>query len=355
MPAIAVDARMIGASGIGVVLDSLLRRMITLRPDWRFEVYGHGTALSHLAAANVRLHPFDAPVYSLQEQRLGALLGRPRPDLVWAPHYNIPLLWRGRLLVTVHDMLHLAHPGLFPGLVKQAYARLMFRRVRRQASQIVFISEFTAREFSRFVGPPLGRQRVIHNGVNAAAFRCAEPSLHGRPYILYVGNIKPHKNLRRMVNAFLTIADRVPHDLVLVGQRDGFITGEGDIESLATGNARILFTGKTSAQHLVRWYANADALVMPSYYEGFGLPPLEAMAARCPVLAAQAASLPEICGTAALYCDPFKVSDIAEKLLTLLTDSALRERLRTEGAARVERFGWDRAVHAYLAAMENLL
>lgn len=355
MPSIAIDARMIGASGIGVVLSNLLRHMIPLRPDWRFNLYGNADALADFAAAHVAIRPFAATVYSLREQRLGWMLSRDRPDLAWSPHYNIPLMWRGRLLVTVHDMLHLAHPELFPGLAKQAYARLMFAQVRRRAAATAFISGFTAREFTRLIGAPRGASHVIHNGVDAAAFRGGGPSPHGRPYVLFVGNIKPHKNLRRMVQAFQTIADRVPHDLVLVGRREGFITGEGDLDGLISRSDRVHFTGEVSAGRLVAWYGHSDALVMPSYYEGFGLPPLEAMAAGCPVLASDAASLPEVCGDAALYCDPFRTPDMAEKLLALLTDADLRTRLRAAGSARVAAFGWDRAARSYLAVMETLL
>jgi glycosyltransferase involved in cell wall biosynthesis len=355
MPSIAVDARMIGASGIGVMLNSLLQRMIPLRPDWRFDLYGDAEKLAHLAAMHVTVRPFAAAVYSLGEQRLGLMLNRDRPDLAWSPHYNIPLLWRGRLLVTVHDLLHLARPEMFPGLVKQTYARSMFAQVRRRAAGTVFVSDFTEKEFRRLIGVPRGEGRVIYNGVDVLSFGDGGSSPHDRPYVLFVGNIKPHKNLRHLVEAFRMIADRVPHDLVLIGQRKGFITGEGDFETLIGGNPRILFTGAVPKAQLAAWYGNADALVMPSFYEGFGLPPLEAMAAGCPVMVANAASLPEVCGDAALYCDPFQTADIADKLLTLLTDEDLRKRLRIAGSVRAKSFDWDRAVQSYLAMIETLL
>jgi glycosyltransferase involved in cell wall biosynthesis len=345
---------MIGASGIGVVLNSLLQRIIPLRQGWRFDLYGDAGKVTHLAAPHVTIHPFAADVYSWGEQRLGSMLNRQRPDLVWSPHYNIPLLWRGRLLVTVHDMLHLAHPELFSGLFKQVYARLMFAQVRRRASDTIFISHFTQEEFLRLVGKPC-RGQVIHNGVDLDAFCNSETSPHGKPYVLFVGNIKPHKNLRRLVEAFCLIADRVPHDLVLVGQRDGFITGESNLDGLVADNPRILIAGPVTGKHLAEWYGHADALVMPSYYEGFGLPPLEAMAAGCPVLAANAASLPEICGNAALYANPFQTADLADKLAMLLTDQGLRQRLRAAAQGRVEMFSWDRAAQSYLLAMETLL
>jgi glycosyltransferase involved in cell wall biosynthesis len=346
---------MIHASGIGVVLDHLLRRIIARRPGWDFRLFGSPTDLARFRAGNVRIVPFMAPIYSIAEQRLGFLLAGEKCDLAWSPHYNIPLSWHGPLMVTVHDVMHLALPDMFSGWGKQSYARFMFHRVRRRAQRIAFVSQFTADEFARLLGPPQSPAAVIHNGVEASHFNRDCPRPHAKPYVLFVGNIKPNKNLRRLAEAFQRIENRVPHDLVLVGRKDGFITGDPGLARLLEANPRIRLTGSVDEARLVAFYRHADVLGMPSYYEGFGLPPLEAMAAGCPVLAARAASLPEICGDAALYCDPYDIADIAGKLVELLQNRMLQDELRIRGAARVKDFCWEKAADGYLALMDTLL
>jgi glycosyltransferase involved in cell wall biosynthesis len=157
-----------------------------------------------------------------------------------------------------------------------------------------------------------------------------------------VGNIKPYKNLGRLVEAFQKIRDHVPHDLVIVGQREGLITGESPefFERVRGAGERIHLTGYVSYEELLSLVGNADALIMPSLYEGFGLPPVEAMAAGVPVVVSRAASLPEVCGDAALYFDPLDVDDIADKLIEIASDRVLGEQLRERGRERSRLFTW---------------
>jgi glycosyltransferase involved in cell wall biosynthesis len=141
------------------------------------------------------------------------------------------------------------------------------------------------------------------------------------------------------------ICDRVPHDLVLVGKKEGFITGDHLVAQEAHRlGGRVKFTGYVDDQQLRQYFAHADAMVFPSLYEGFGLPPLEAMAAGCPVLVSNAGPMPEVCGDAALYCDPRRPEDIAAKLLGLMSDAELQDRLRRQGYERARGFTWDRCV-----------
>jgi glycosyltransferase involved in cell wall biosynthesis len=167
--------------------------------------------------------------------------------------------------------------------------------------------------------------------------------MHSRPYFVYVGNIKPYKNLGRLVEAFLKIRERVPQDLVIIGQSEGLITGESAefFERVRGAGERIRLTGFVSHQELLSLVGHAHALIMPSLYEGFGLPPVEAMAAGVPVAVAEAASLPEVCGDSALYFDPLKVEDIAAKLVMIASDAELCERLRGMGLKHSRLFTWD--------------
>ena len=154
--------------------------------------------------------------------------------------------------------------------------------------------------------------------------------------------MKPHKNLGRLLEAFAAVTGDIPHDLVLAGRRRGFLTGDREVANLAEGLAeRVRFTGFLEADELRRAVAGAEALVLPSLYEGFGLPAVEAMACGRPVLAARAGALPEVCGEAALYCDPRDRRDIAAGLRRLAGDPELAARLAAAGHRHARRFCWD--------------
>jgi glycosyltransferase involved in cell wall biosynthesis len=340
MNSLTIDARLWDASGIGVYLQALLPRLAALLPHKIYIIHGTDTE-PFSTLPNITYIACDAGMYSLKEQyTLPRLI--PRNSTLWVPHYNIPLLYRGKLLVTVHDVAHLALPEVF-GAAKRLYARALLTAVRQKAAHIFFVSEFTENSFIQIVGKPRGTTSVVHNGVEESWF-AAKPTPRDQPYFIAVGNVKPHKNLGRLVEAFLRVADKIPHTLLLVGKKDGFRTGDNAILAAAEQHPeRIQFTGFVPTDALQGLVAGAEALVMPSYYEGFGLPPLEAMACGTPCIVSNAASLHEVCGDAALYINPFSVDDIAEKLLHLAGDGALRETLRTAGLQQARRFSWDKA------------
>lgn len=358
-PIVAVDARMAGHSGIGTYLRNILVRLLKQKPEWQFTLLGDSERLAALVAPgmpNAAVTRFSAPIYGISEQ-LWWLAHAPRADLLWVPHYNVPLFPRARLAVTVHDMVHLAVPEFAANWRKRLYAGLMMRTVRTRASGIVFVSEFTRGEFRRLSGAPVGRQQVIGEGVDAAWFAAEAPrEAAGPPTVVFVGNVKPHKNLPRLLGAFAYIRQEVPHRLVLIGKREGFLTGDDTVAPLAEAlGDRVELRGQVSDEELRRTVAGADLLVLPSLYEGFGLPALEAMACGCPVLCARAASLPEVCGDAAAYCDPLSETDIVTKLLALLRDPALRARLSAAGRERAKAFDWDKAAAQTAAFFTSLL
>ncbi len=344
---ITIDARWLKTSGIGTYLRNTLPGVIEAFPEKEFCLLGTESVLATLEGAsrnNVRLVEVNAPMYSLAEQ---LELKRKIPketSLFWATHYNIPLLYRGRMMVTVYDLFHLAMPKLVGGLHKGLYAKVMFNAVRRKASAIITISHFTKKELVRFVGEGLQEIHPIHLGVDESWFniqRANNP--YGKPYLLYVGNVKPHKNLSTLIRAYGSLVDKIPHDLVIIGEKEGFITGDKIVASEAAklGN-RVHFTGYLEDKLMRQYFAHADVFVFPSLYEGFGLPPLEAIAAGCPVIVSEAASLPEVCGDAVLYCNPYKYEDIAKKIMEILNNESLRNELRNKGIAHAHKFTWEK-------------
>lgn len=345
---IAIDLRWIDSSGVGVYIKGIMPGIVERLRDVSIVGLGDRSRLREFSwsrADNIHLVDCRAGRYSLAEQ-IQLPLAIPRgTDLFFSPYYPIPLLYRGRLAVTVHDLSHRVVPEIIGDRKKRIYAETMFRALRKRASVIFTVSNFSKSELLRLTSGPREDNIIpTHLGVSTEWYGASQlPSTQTRPYFIYVGNIKPYKNLGRLVEAFLQIKDRVPQDLLIVGQSEGLITGESAafFERLKGAGNRIRLMGLVSYQELLSLVGHAHALVMPSLYEGFGLPPVEAMAAGVPVAVANAASLPEVCGDGALYLDPFDVEDIANKLVSIATDSALRKQLTEKGLDRSRLYRWD--------------
>jgi glycosyltransferase involved in cell wall biosynthesis len=357
---ITIDARWINTSGMGSYLRNLLPGVIATFPNQKFCLLGEVKTLSTLdwtKSENITLIEMNSPMYSLTEQ-LVMINKIPRDTkLFWSTHYNVPLFYRGAMFVTIYDLYHLAMPKLVGGWHKSLYAKLMFHMVHLRALAILTISHFSEGEFRLFTGSTRQSIYPIHLGVAKAWFEITPSSRpYSNKYILFVGNVKPHKNLSGLVNAYSLIFNCIPHDLVIVGKKEGFITGDSVVTDLATNlGSRIHFTGYVDDAALHQFFVHAEAMVFPSLYEGFGLPPLEAMAARCPVLVSNAGPMPEVCGDAALYCDPHNVADMASKLLSILTDEPLRLKLRKLGLEHARTFTWDKCIAQTCEVIRGLL
>lgn len=359
---LCVDLRWIDASGVGMYIKGILPGLIQTLEDISLVLLGDPVRLRTFGwsgAANVRLIDCSAGRYSLAEQ---IALPRAIPaeaDLFFSPYYTIPLLYRGRLAVTVHDMSHLVVPEIVGDWKKRTYARVMYRALRRRANLIFTVSEFTRKELLRLTrGSRDDHILPTPLGVFPEWYTIAQrPRLRDRPYFICVGNIKPYKNLARLVKAFLRTSHAIPHDLVIVGQSEGLITGEAPefFEMVRQAGDRVQMTGYVSHDELLSLVGHARALLMPSLYEGFGLPPLEAMAGGVPAVVARAASLPEVCGDAALYFDPLDVSDMATRFVEIATDTALCDRLITAGLARSKKFTWEACAGQTAAALRTCL
>ena len=351
---------MLNHSGIGTYIHNLVPRITGALPEFKFNLIGDTQRMRHLAwiqGENITLIDCVSPIYSMSEQ-LNLLRKIPEDtSLFWSPHYNIPLLYRGRLVVTVHDIAHLSLPETAKGLHKQLYARILFNSVRIRADVVIFVSAFSRQEFIRLVGRPGQLNHVIYNGISKVRNGLAEKQRpHAKPYLLFVGNVKPHKNIAGILKAFERIKHKIPHDLLIVGRKDGFITGDTEvIDNAWKLSGRVHFTGEIYNESLQQYYASAEALIFPSLYEGFGLPPLEAMSYGCPVVVSHVASLPEVCGNAANYVDPYNVESIAEGIYKMVTDEALRQDLIRKGHERVKLFSWGKSAEEHIRIFQEVL
>jgi glycosyltransferase involved in cell wall biosynthesis len=346
-------------SGIGRYLRNLLPPLLPLLDADHIRVLGSRDLFASapwLSDPRIELFATSAAIYSPQEQLLSLRGAYRDTDLLWVPHYNAPLWHSGRMVLTIHDIAPIALPQILGNALKRGYARLLIQRAIQQATAILCVSNFTLAELTR-LGVPAEKLTVTHPGLDSAWPLSAPPHREpdGAPYLLFVGNIKPNKNLGLLLRAFASIQHRVPFRLVLAGRIKGLGTADSAVlQQAASLGDRARFTGEIDDATLQSLYAGAAALVLPSLYEGFGLPLLEAMQLGCPVLASSAASLPEVGGDAALYFDPHSVSDLAACLLQV-SDSAAMDSLRARGRLRVTHFSFARCAQQTAAVINRLL
>lgn len=356
-PHIVVDARMVADGGIGTYLQNVVPGVARHRPAWRFTVLTSARRFRERgweALPNVTLRPCEARIYGVREQLELPLRIPASATLFWAPHYNFPVLVSQPLVVTIHDVCHLALAEMNGGPLRHAYARYMLNAARRRASGLLFDSEFSRQEMARLVGES-DNAVVSHLAVDEhwwSARQRAPQRPFAEPYVVYVGNMKRHKNVPLLIEAFRAASRDIPHRLVLVGRGTGL---RADPDVVMVSDDRVHFAGELPVDELRRYVAHADAFVTASRYEGFGLPALEAMAAGVPCLVSRAGSLPEICGDAAVYCDPADVVSVAEGIRRIVTDRELRSVLVERGAVRAREFSWERCAQQTAAVLERAL
>lgn len=342
-------------TGVSQYSLQLVRNMAALAPEVCFQLLirpGLDPAhpLYSIAAAhpNVSLRATDIPaVGPRRDLRLPALLRGLRYDLYHCLSSNLPLRTPGRSLVTIHDLKYVLYPeylGRYRRL-KSAYLRHMFTAAVRHAAAVITVSSSTRSDLLR-VFPGLERElrrkvRVIPE--SSSIEKQPHPEVVARyglegPYFLYVGELRPHKNVEGLIRAFERLAARYPVPgelrLLVVGKRHRSYTPP-------TGTSpRVVFTGYVDDGELYEFYRRALAYCLVSHYEGFGLPLLEAMDCGAPVITSRVSSMPEVAGDAALQVDPGDVEQIAQAMYRILSERMLRGELIERGRARAAVFSW---------------
>ncbi len=306
----------------------------------------------------VRWQPEAARPYSATELwRLALDARRDRAEVFHAPHYVCPPLLPCPAVVTVHDLIHLRFGSRRAPRLGRLYARVMLRLAVRRAARLIVVSESTRRDLLARLGGAPERVRVIPNGV-AAHFRPAPEDAAldaplgalgvSRPYLLFVGNPLPHKNLPRLLDAVAGLPAEVGR-LVIAGVRPAMRPGVEAACAMRGLGHRVTILAPLPAETLPLLYQGATALACPSLWEGFGLPALEAMACGTPVVAADRGALPEVVGDAALLVDPTNVDALREALYNVAVHAPLRAVLRAAGLARARAFSWRQAAEATVA------
>ncbi len=364
---IAIDARLANEAkraGVGNYCFEVLRALPHALPGARLRLY-----LDRPPATGFPVGPEEADIRVLPSAAgwthrvLSRALRRDPPEVFWSPVMQIPWRCPCPSVATVHDLAFLSFPEHFTWK-KRAFARVQARQAVRSAARFIADSEATRRDLVARYGVEAERVDVALLGCSAQFYPCTPEKIAalreqlGLPerYVLYVGRIQPRKNIPRLIEAFGEMLLRrpdLPHHLVIAGDEGWMIHSAIATAKASDASGRIHLPGFIEEAGLPVLMSGADALVLISLWEGFGLPVLEAMACGTPVITSDRSSLPEVAGEAALLVDPYDTAALGQALEKVCTDEALRADLAVKGRRQAKRFTWDATATAIAAALRR--
>ncbi|MHB8473262.1 MAG: glycosyltransferase family 4 protein [Gammaproteobacteria bacterium] len=382
---IGIDARHAHLPGIGRYIEELVTHLARVEETLEFVIFTLDARLRSAGHAhyqqpqwqdafdhpNIHVVPFAAKTFSLREQlQFRDLMRQARIDVFHSTFINVPLCSRVPLVVTLHDIRHpdlALHWGssLPRAAAKALYHELMTRHALRHAQRVIAVSDFLRVDAARFALSHQHKVRTIHHGVSAlftpdvnaerdAAVR--EQYATGMPYFLFVGTLKPHKNLLTLLRAFAQVRRqfKIPHRLLIAAKQDARYPQPGAAVQRLGIAADVRFMDHVAKQDLPALYRGARGVVLPSFYESFGLPIIEAMACGAPVITSNLAAMPEIAGDAGLLIDPSSAQSLAAALLRLANDDDCCETMRSKGLVNARRFSWARSAAQHAALYREL-
>jgi glycosyltransferase involved in cell wall biosynthesis len=363
--------------GLARYVEQLVLNLINIDTDDEFVFFVKDVGqLLEVRGQRSEVVKIDIPWYSLEEQtKLSKVIKRENIDLMHFPHWNVPLFYNDPFIVTIHDLIMFHYPrpeattlGPLKFWLKDKAHRVVIKNAVKKARHIITTSEFTKHDVHKTLGVPLEKMTTIyqapfsnhkskiinHNSV-------LEKYKIRKPYVIYVGSAYPHKNLEGLLKAWEIFNQKhnnkysnnskeahdpkmcgrtvlgQPYQLVLVGKEDYFWGKLMGSEVRGYGS-EVVYTGFVNDQELSFLYDKASLYVFPSLYEGFGLPPLEAMSHCVPVVSSNRTCLPEVLGEAALYFDPENYEQVADVIYTGLTDEDIRFELKEKAREELKRY-----------------
>lgn len=387
---IGIDARFYGPLGKGLgryvqeVVDNLIKINEINEGEFKYIIFLSPENFEKFETDSlfVEKRLISLPWYSWREQLFfPRIIKKEKIDLMHFPHFNVPIFSRVPFVVTIHDLILTRFPSrrasMLPSSIywlKQFAYRVVIKTALRKARRIISVSNFTKQDIlNKFTIEP-SKLIVTYEGVpNLRGDKSRELSDREemsilrkykikKPFILYVGNAYPHKNLEFLLGSFVSLlADYPKLKLLMVGREDYFYkrlkkqAQKMLLYNYSKDKSTVLFPGYIPDSELAVIYKKSLLYVFPSLYEGFGLPPLEAMLFSCPVLSSNQASLPEILGEAASYFDPYNQDDFLSKIRILIDKDDLRESLKAKGLKHIKNFSWSDCAYKTLDVYRQAL
>jgi glycosyltransferase involved in cell wall biosynthesis len=372
---IAIDIRRMTEFGVGTYIRNVVRAVGRLDRETKYLLIGPPAKVQEISPLPPNFHavPLTSPERTVQGFReFRAVLKRLDCDLVHIPNlFSIPRALPCPYVMTVHDTLeHMARAREQSGFWRSLHFSLT-RRVLSGAERIFAVSNFTKTEIEKLFGISSDRIEVVYNAIDerflAGHASAADRDLLAQryqityPFLLYAGRISPHKNVVRMIEAFSALKTELERDklfpdlkLIIIGDD---LSGNPDLRRTVVRSGvqnDVRFLGFIPIEVLRIFYDSAKIFVFPSLYEGFGLPPLEAMVHGTPVVTSNVSSLPEVVGNAAVLVNPENVFEIKRALHRVLTDQALRDRMKERGYLQAAKFSWDASVRRILGVYRQI-
>lgn len=340
-------------TGVGFYTYNLILNLAKLFPETEYDLFLPRRSLVNLSLSNLKptVCPFVKGII-WEQTRLSYECRKRKVDLLHCTNYIVPLLSKIPIVLTIHDLTILRYPQTHPW--KRRFKNLLLLRSSIEKAEIIIaVSRFTAQEISSFFGFPQEKIKIVYEGVSPLFFSCDDKrklsqirQLYGLPpqYILYVGTLEPRKNITSLLLAFKMLKSKTdfPHKLVITGGK-GWIYGKiMDTWKRLNVKKEVIFTGYIPTADLPGLYSLAQLFVYPSIYEGFGLPPLEAMACGTPVVVSNVSSLPEVVGDVGVMVDPKKPESIYQGMVSVLANPSLQKELKEKGLKRAKEFTWEK-------------
>jgi len=370
---IGIDARIYGAgfTGIGRYVHELISNLLEIDDKNEYVLFMNSPRYEEFNVPNGRVKKVlvNARHYSFAEQlRFWWMLRKENVDLMHFTHFNAPILYKRPSVVTIHDLTLHFYPGKkMTSLHRRLAYQLVMKSVTGHAAQVIAVSENTKKDLVELIKVPEEKIRVIYEGVNNEFKEITNKDVltdikkkYGivKPYLLYTGVWRSHKNLVNLIKAFsyLKKDDNFDGQLVITGKEDPlYLEVRATIQDLGL-EGDIVFTDMVPEEDLPALYSAAKLYVFPSLYEGFGLPPLEAMSCGTPVAASKAACIPEICGEDnAVFFDPYDPTDISDGVMKIWLNEELQKELVVKGRERIKKFSWKKMAREILKTYESVV
>lgn len=362
---IGIDCRM--KYGVGTILKNIVP-LIAKSVDKVF-LLGDEKEIStwNFYSDNYQIVNFPYRVYSPKEQIFFPRKILDITDVFHCPHFNIPLFQFGKakLVTTINDLIHLSD-AMRANWWQKKYVRYYVKEALTKSSHIITLSQYSKQDILNQFSIEPKKISVVHCGVNRKIFKIRSEAefqdlamnLHlNEKYILVTASIRPHKNLAGLLKAFTILKKqfKLPHKLIVVGQLKGFRLKVEDFSIDDELESEIIFTGYLSDEKVAVLYSFCEVFVFPSLYEGFGLPPLEAMACGAPVICSNNTSLPEVVGKAGLLVDPFDIKSMVDSILHIVLNKQVKNIMHRKSIEQASNFSWEMCCNKYLEVYRSQL